>query len=189
MSFPLLQILAGNAKKVGSVRFEEIDGEDNKENTVTRVFPRVVKRRWEDGYDTDGQQDQSNQDKVTSVILTEKKELHEVAQAGPPNHYIVAESVDIVCETGTREVKMSEYTVIDPQDWDVDVVEDTSLQTVQTNDIDVTPPSSANTLNEESKQHEKQVEKRKKKRRKQSADATLDLEGQQIEDLEQRELK
>ncbi|KAK4804643.1 hypothetical protein SAY86_004460 [Trapa natans] len=50
-----LEILAGNARKVSAVRFERINSEggawDAKE--VTRVFPKIVKRKWssdDEGY-------------------------------------------------------------------------------------------------------------------------------------------
>ncbi|KAK4744447.1 hypothetical protein SAY87_010759 [Trapa incisa] len=43
-----LEILAGNAKKVGAVRFERINCEEGALDTkeVTRVFPKIVKRKW-----------------------------------------------------------------------------------------------------------------------------------------------
>lgn len=52
----LLQILAGNARKVSAVRFERINGDDETLGTkeVTRVFPKITKRKWSSDEDSDG---------------------------------------------------------------------------------------------------------------------------------------
>lgn len=44
----MLQILAGNARKVSAVRFERINHSDAKLDTkeVTRLVPRIMKRKW-----------------------------------------------------------------------------------------------------------------------------------------------
>lgn len=44
----VVQILAGNARKVSAVRFERISGEEGASETkeVTRVVPKIVKRKW-----------------------------------------------------------------------------------------------------------------------------------------------
>jgi hypothetical protein len=52
----LLQILAGNARKVSAVRFERINnGEALLEaNEVTRLVPRIMKRKWSSDEEPDG---------------------------------------------------------------------------------------------------------------------------------------
>eukprot|EP01018_Ginkgo_biloba_P003194 Gb_13220 [translate_table: standard] len=92
-----LEILAGNARKVGSVRFEQIDEADSKEDTksVTRVVPRIPKRRWKEDYDTDRATDKFND----LSILPEKGELTDVSQTGSPNCFLIPESVDVDFET------------------------------------------------------------------------------------------
>lgn len=52
----LLQILAGNARKVSAVRFERINnGEALLEaNEVTRLVPRIMKRKWSSDEESDG---------------------------------------------------------------------------------------------------------------------------------------
>ncbi|KAL9366839.1 hypothetical protein Peur_038038 [Populus x canadensis] len=51
-----LEILAGNARKVSAVRFEQIsNGEALLEaNEVTRLVPRIMKRKWSSDEDSDG---------------------------------------------------------------------------------------------------------------------------------------
>jgi hypothetical protein len=55
-----MQILAGNARKVSAVRFERLNtGDETLEaKEVTRMFPKIVKRKWnsEDSED-DGEYD------------------------------------------------------------------------------------------------------------------------------------
>ncbi|PIA58190.1 hypothetical protein AQUCO_00500251v1 [Aquilegia coerulea] len=59
-----LEILAGNARKVSAVRFERVSHSDAKLETkeVTRVVPRIMKRKWSgrdesDGSDSDDKND------------------------------------------------------------------------------------------------------------------------------------
>lgn len=46
----LVQILAGNARKVSAVRFERINNDDEMLETkeVTRLVPKIMKRKWSD---------------------------------------------------------------------------------------------------------------------------------------------
>ncbi|XP_030929692.1 DUF21 domain-containing protein At1g55930, chloroplastic-like [Quercus lobata] len=50
-----LEILAGNARKVSAVRFEQIDNDETMLETkeVTRLFPKIMKRKWNSGEDSD----------------------------------------------------------------------------------------------------------------------------------------
>ncbi|KAJ9182562.1 hypothetical protein P3X46_006545 [Hevea brasiliensis] len=51
-----LEILAGNARKVSAVRFERINNDDvmMEAKEVTRLVPRIVKRKWSSDEDSDG---------------------------------------------------------------------------------------------------------------------------------------
>uniref|UniRef100_A0A2N9J8U1 CNNM transmembrane domain-containing protein n=1 Tax=Fagus sylvatica TaxID=28930 RepID=A0A2N9J8U1_FAGSY len=50
-----LEILAGNARKVSAVRFERIDNDETMMETkeVTRLFPKIMKRKWSNDEDSD----------------------------------------------------------------------------------------------------------------------------------------
>ncbi|KAK7276923.1 hypothetical protein RIF29_18072 [Crotalaria pallida] len=50
-----LEILAGNARKVSAVRFERINGDNETLGTkeITRVFPKITKRKWSNDEDSD----------------------------------------------------------------------------------------------------------------------------------------
>ncbi|XP_019456344.1 PREDICTED: DUF21 domain-containing protein At1g55930, chloroplastic-like isoform X1 [Lupinus angustifolius] len=50
-----LEILAGNARKVSAVRFERINGDDEMVHSkaVTRVLPKITKRKWSGDEDPD----------------------------------------------------------------------------------------------------------------------------------------
>lgn len=41
-----LEILAGNARKVSAVRFERINNDEMLETKVTRMVPKIMKRKW-----------------------------------------------------------------------------------------------------------------------------------------------
>lgn len=51
-----MQILAGNARKVGAVRFERLENDTAALETkeVTRLVPKIVKRKSSSGHDSDG---------------------------------------------------------------------------------------------------------------------------------------
>ncbi|KAF2285675.1 hypothetical protein GH714_007049 [Hevea brasiliensis] len=51
-----LEILAGNARKVSAVRFERINNDDvmMEAKEVTRLVPRIMKRKWSSDEDSDG---------------------------------------------------------------------------------------------------------------------------------------
>lgn len=49
-----MQILAGNARKVSAARFERINHDDDSKleaKEVTRVVPKIVKRKWSNSDD------------------------------------------------------------------------------------------------------------------------------------------
>nr|XP_027064436.1 putative DUF21 domain-containing protein At3g13070, chloroplastic isoform X1 [Coffea arabica] len=49
-----LEILAGNARKVSAVRFERVNQDDESETKeVTRLFPKIMKKKWGADGDTD----------------------------------------------------------------------------------------------------------------------------------------
>ena len=50
-----MQILAGNARKVSAVRFERLENGDAALETkeVTRLVPKIMKRKWNSGEDSD----------------------------------------------------------------------------------------------------------------------------------------
>ncbi|GLJ15564.1 hypothetical protein SUGI_0255750 [Cryptomeria japonica] len=181
-----LEILAGNARKVGAVRFKEIDGEESENDKVTHVFPHILKPRWESGYETDDHKVQSNQETIldtkSPMILSKKREIFKSMQAGTPNHQAIAENVNVEAEAKAQVVDVSELTVIYPDD--VSAVEDNNLHMAQTEDIDV--PATRNS-GETWKQYEKKAERRKRKRRKQSLEESVDLESEQTVDLRQKE--
>ncbi|KAH9329707.1 hypothetical protein KI387_001815 [Taxus chinensis] len=181
-----LEVLAGNARKVGAVRFKKIDGEESKDDKVTHIFPHIVKPRWEGGYETDDHKVQSNQettlDMEAPTILSKNMEISECMQAGSPNHRVIAANVDIDAQTKAQVVDVSELTVVYPDD--ISAVDDTHLHMVQTDDIDV---PSTRTSRETLKQPEKKEERRKRKRRKQSFEDSVDSEIEETVDLRHKE--
>ncbi|XP_071725683.1 putative DUF21 domain-containing protein At3g13070, chloroplastic isoform X2 [Rutidosis leptorrhynchoides] len=56
----LIEILAGNARKVGAVRFERVTHDEGEETTkdVKKVVPKIMKRRW--GGDDDDDDSETN---------------------------------------------------------------------------------------------------------------------------------
>ncbi|KAL6009618.1 DUF21 domain-containing protein, chloroplastic [Asimina triloba] len=81
-----LEILAGNARKVSAVRFERINPDESKldTKTVTRVVPRIMKRKWKvgggDGDDEEStsEGDSSSNSSVSADYVMENDVAQEV---------------------------------------------------------------------------------------------------------------
>ncbi|PQQ04851.1 DUF21 domain-containing protein [Prunus yedoensis var. nudiflora] len=73
-----IEILAGNARKVGSVRFERIENDAATVETkeVTRLVPKIMKRKWSTDHDSDGTEydEDSFQKKPQNTISDEHED-------------------------------------------------------------------------------------------------------------------
>ncbi|KAF5948221.1 hypothetical protein HYC85_014178 [Camellia sinensis] len=81
-----LEILAGNARKVSAARFERVNHDEakSKAKEVTRMFPKIMKRKWssnEDSdktdYDEDSYQKRAENDLSDGYIINEHELEHE----------------------------------------------------------------------------------------------------------------
>ncbi|GMN62122.1 hypothetical protein TIFTF001_031206 [Ficus carica] len=76
-----LEILAGNARKVGAIRFERLDSEESAVETkeVTRVVPKFVKRKWSNDEDSDSTEydDDSFQKRPQNSLLEEHEDSYD----------------------------------------------------------------------------------------------------------------
>lgn len=59
VTWSLMQILAGNARKVSAVRFERINNDEAKLDAkeVTRMVPKIMKRKWSSDDELDHTED------------------------------------------------------------------------------------------------------------------------------------
>lgn len=82
----LMQILAGNARKVSAIRFERINSDDAvlEAKEVTRFFPKIMKRKWSSDeesngsdYDEDSFQKRSEHGLSDSNVIAEHEEDNE----------------------------------------------------------------------------------------------------------------
>ncbi|KAM6553852.1 hypothetical protein CsatB_014614 [Cannabis sativa] len=76
-----LEILAGNARKVSAVRFERLDNDDTAGDTkeVTRLVPKIVKRKWSGDEDSDSAEydEDSFQRRPQNSLLDEHEESYD----------------------------------------------------------------------------------------------------------------
>ncbi|KAL6310996.1 hypothetical protein AAG906_024660 [Vitis piasezkii] len=86
-----LEILAGNARKVSAVRFERINNDDAALETkeVTRLVPKIMKRKWSDGEDSDSADDKD------SDSADNDEDAHQMRpEDGLSDGYVIAEHKD-----------------------------------------------------------------------------------------------
>lgn len=82
----MMQILAGNARKVSAVRFERLNNESEMETKdVTRMFPKIVKRKWNSNEDSedDAEYDgntfaKRSQEHISNEFVVDQENSHRV---------------------------------------------------------------------------------------------------------------
>ncbi|KAL7185146.1 hypothetical protein ACSBR2_027140 [Camellia fascicularis] len=86
-----LEILAGNARKVSAARFERANHDEAKSEAkeVTRMFPKIMKRKWSSNedldktdYDEDSYQKRAENDLSDGYIINEHEHEHDREHLG-----------------------------------------------------------------------------------------------------------
>eukprot|EP00252_Welwitschia_mirabilis_P022246 TRINITY_DN5976_c0_g2_i1.p1 TRINITY_DN5976_c0_g2~~TRINITY_DN5976_c0_g2_i1.p1 ORF type:complete len:762 (+),score=150.73 TRINITY_DN5976_c0_g2_i1:161-2446(+) len=175
-----LEILSGNARKVGSVRFEEITGKSVKHNKVTHVSPQIVKQRWD--YGIEAKEPTEEPPVVAPILVSKRKESGTHMNA----YNVRSDDVEHASERKVVEIPESDLTVIPPEDPVIKVVDEADMQPVKTDKIDVTSTTSVRNLNE--REQEKKQTKKRKKRRKVADNSCVD-DGQGSVNAKQNEVK
>ncbi|KAL3687311.1 hypothetical protein R1sor_013620 [Riccia sorocarpa] len=191
-----LEILAGNARKVGAVRFEKVDGSQVREDGVE--FPRGSRVFSNKGWDeAEGREEavlRTNENCEISSDSDEDDLCVDQSEKDLPDYplesrYLIAETVNVDCETEDRSPR-SAATILCSEDWEL-----------VSNDRNVDEPSVIHTesddeeknscvkgpVNERWVEQERQVERRIQRRKKQSAEAAVELDRQRRADLRRRE--
>ncbi|KAL2629259.1 hypothetical protein R1flu_013945 [Riccia fluitans] len=190
-----LEILAGNARKVGAVRFEKVDGSQVKEDGVD--FPRGSRvfsnKGWDEAEDraetvlgTDESCGISDSDEDELCDDKSEKDLPDYPRE---NRYLVAETVNVDCETDERSPR-SAASFLCSEDWEI-VSNDSNLDepiVIHTeSDGEEKNSSVKGPVNDRWVEQERQVERRIQRRKKQSAEAALELDRQRRADVRRRE--
>lgn len=188
----LLQILAGNARKVGSVRFERLESPAN-ERGLTRTL-------WRSGDDTvngkgdrdaaddhhwvDPNPDQHPQKEDMDDDLC--KPLPEESAVGVQGYYYLPDSLQCVDK---QELTTSDgLSMVGSQEWEMDLIEGEVTHDLETDDeLDLSTATAVETLSGKWEEQERQVERRRNRRRKQSAEASRELDRQRRANLRRRE--
>ncbi|CAM6019057.1 unnamed protein product [Sphagnum balticum] len=187
-----LEILAGNARKVGSVRFERLESPAN-ERGLTRTL-------WRSGDDTvngkgdrdaaddhhwvDPNPDQHPQKEDMDDDLC--KPLPEESAAGVKGYYYLPESLQCLDK---QELTTSDgLSMVGSQEWEMDLIEGEVAHDLETDDeLDLSTATAVETLSGKWEEQERQVERRRNRRRKQSAEASRELDRQRRVNLRRRE--
>lgn len=77
--------MAGNARKVGAIRFERVNKDDaTSETEVTRIVPKIMKRKWSrDDSPERGDYDEVSPEKIAEdglsdgYVISEHEDKHE----------------------------------------------------------------------------------------------------------------
>lgn len=203
-----MQILAGNARKVGSVRFERLEGLQTRDGSGGNRQPsRLVKRGWDErdsfsgkdkrfsskewedvGFDPDfsGSSDDEDFEDLDDVCLAVGES--ERLEAPSRRRYLIAEQVDVV-DSEPNGLVTDGLTVMGSKDWQIDaLVKPADGQDLETSDkLDSSTASAVGALCEKWREQERHVERRRQRRRKQSAEAAIELDRQRRSDMRRRD--
>ncbi|XP_002966928.2 DUF21 domain-containing protein At1g55930, chloroplastic [Selaginella moellendorffii] len=157
-----LEILAGNARKVGATRFEVLDSSKSNED-VARPLPRFVRRAWEE------QCEANDSDKV--AIIWDGKT---VPCAKGDNELCSTEDSESE-ENGTNNaIEVVSSDVIEAVEWTV-----TSRDGENENETDIEELEPSNAM-------ERYIDRRRQRRRKQALEATAELTRQRKLEIQRK---
>ncbi|XP_024368050.1 DUF21 domain-containing protein At1g55930, chloroplastic isoform X4 [Physcomitrium patens] len=169
-----LEILAGNARKVGSVRFERLEGTTQGREESERSFPRGLHVdssadedvRWKDPTEVSTEEESDNDLCIPDEDLIDGPKIY------LPGSVRCNEELDFVSSHGLAKVGA--------QNWQVEMVEDTPKDGMEVGgEAHDNVASAVASLTDKWEVQEAQVERRRNRRRKQSAEAIMELDRQQ----------
>ncbi|KAJ7555815.1 hypothetical protein O6H91_05G056000 [Diphasiastrum complanatum] len=200
-----LEILAGNARKVGSVRFERVESSQIKEGeSVVRSFPRILKQGWkqqqklvpgtvENHERVDETEWSSESDLCVPTPLEQDEDFCDSGDKVGLNIQLKQDesAANMIATTAKNEalvIGTDGLALVGSQEWQLDMLEENQPCDVETDDeFDCSTASAVGTLSDKWEDHEKQVERRRKRRRKQSVEAVAELNRLQKADERRRE--
>ncbi|KAI5078755.1 hypothetical protein GOP47_0006426 [Adiantum capillus-veneris] len=172
-----LEILAGNARKVGSVRFERLNASEDRAalGLETRSIPPLSRPRWEEKRDVDYDESESTPswefDGDSEASASEDDDQENPAKA----RNLIAESIDVDSITDPEVSSSAGLSVIGDQECDVTSTEKRNCG-LESDGIDVSTATAIDTLYTKWEEHQVFKEKRRQRRRKHSTEATVELD-------------
>jgi len=187
-----LDILAGNARKVGSVRFERMETTNQSKEENERGLPRALRRGREEA---NGSEDMSDSEEPhwqePEGSASEADSDDEGCRPSDedsrvrPSYYLPMNSD---CRNETATVTADGLSMMGTQDWDLDTVDEVIIEGVELDSgADESTASIVAKLTDKWEEEEAQLERRRNRRRKQSAEAAAELARQRRSDLRRRE--
>ncbi|XP_024381705.1 uncharacterized protein [Physcomitrium patens] len=174
-----LEILAGNARKVGSVRFERLEGTSLSREEAERSFPRILHTdspadedvRWRDSEEVSTEEDSDSEGSDTEGCIAD------VDIIDGPRIYLPG---SVRCNDDLDFVPSDGLATIGTQDWGLEIIEEAPKDGIKTDgEADQSTTTVVANLTEKWELQEAQVERRRNRRRKQSVEAAMELDRQQ----------
>lgn len=175
-----LQILAGNARKVGSVRFERLNASEDRAvlGSETHNISHISRHRWEEQQDVEyGKLNEderipswdSNGDSDASLSEDE-------SETRAKTHNLVAESIDVDSITDSEAPNTSGLPFLGDQECDLSSLTQRSNCGLETDGMDVSTATAVDTLYTKWEKNQGTTERRRQRRRKHSVEATVELD-------------
>ncbi|XP_024386598.1 DUF21 domain-containing protein At1g55930, chloroplastic [Physcomitrium patens] len=166
-----LEILAGNARKVGSVRFERLEGTTLSREESERSFPRTLHA------DRPAVEDVRWQDPEENISDDDEGCIPDEDNTDGPKLYLPG---SVRCSDELDSFLTSDgLPTVGTYDWEMDTVEKIPKEVETDSEADESTATIVASLSDKWEEEEAQVERRRNRRRKQSAEAAIELDRQQ----------
>ncbi|MCO5612393.1 hypothetical protein L7F22_066660 [Adiantum nelumboides] len=173
-----LEILAGNARKVGSVRFERLNASEDRAalGLETSSIPALSRQRWEEKRDVDQDENEKSRtwefDGDSEASASEDDDQENPAKA----RNLIAESIDVDSFSDPEVPSTADLSVIGDQECDLSLMTEKSSCGLESDGVDVSTATAIDTLYSKWEKHQVFREKRSQRRRKHSGEATVELD-------------
>lgn len=173
-----LEILAGNARKVGSVRFERLNASEDRAalGLDTRSISPLSRHRWEEKRDVDYNENEKSEnwefDGDSEASASEDDDQEKPAKA----RNLIAESIDVDSITDPEVRSMAGFSFMGDQECDLTAPTERSNCGLESDGVDVSTATAIDTLYTKWEKHQGAREKRRQRRKKHSTEATVELD-------------
>eukprot|EP00250_Pteridium_aquilinum_P011798 c20311_g1_i1 orf=694-3096(-) len=164
-----LEILAGNARKVGSVRFQRLHASEENISYTSR-------HHWEEKQDADYDNEDECNPSWDSDGDSEASLSEDEGESSARARNLIAESIDVDSITDSDALSTSGLPFLGDQECDLSLMTEKSKCSLESDGMDVSTATAVDTLYTKWEKHLGATERRRQRRRKHAVEATVELD-------------
>lgn len=175
-----LEILAGNARKVGSVRFERLNSSEDRAGvgSETHNISHISRHRWEEQQDVEYEK-LDEDERISSWDSDGDSEAslsEDESKTSAKARNLIAENIDVDSITDSEAPCTSGLPFLGDQECDLSSLTERSNCGLESDGMDVSTATAVDTLYTKWEKSQGTTERRRQRRRKHSVEATVELD-------------